>query len=275
VTPVADAPTLAAIAVSGTEDTTLTFTAENFTGAYLDPENTALVSITVVTLPATGTLKLLNVNVTASQVIALANLPNVTYVPAADANGVKTFTVTASDGALLSAAATVSMTLAAANDAPVASGTATLAAVAEDIGTAAPGATVTDLFGANFSDARDGSAASALGGVAVTTHTINLVSGEWQYSVDGTTWIALPTASSAVAFTLKASDRLRFVPAANYQGLATPLAVNVIEAGVTPLTSATVLNLAGAAPQLSLSTSAVIGWSSMYSTSFAPTAGAE
>jgi hypothetical protein len=116
-----DAPTLAAIAVSGTEDTTLTFTAANFTGAYADAESTALVSITVATLPETGLLKLSGTNVTASQVITaanLANLANLTYVPAANENGAKTFTVSASDGAASSAAATVTMTLAAVNDAP-------------------------------------------------------------------------------------------------------------------------------------------------------------
>ena len=117
-TGVNDTPTLAAIAVSGTEDTTLTFTAANFTGAYNDPESTALVSITVATLPATGLLKLSGTNVTASQVITAADLPNLTYVPAANENGAKTFTVRASDGALSSEAATVTMTLTAVNDAP-------------------------------------------------------------------------------------------------------------------------------------------------------------
>jgi hypothetical protein len=117
-TGVNDTPTLAAIAVSGTEDTSLTFTAANFTGAYTDPESTALASITVATLPATGLLKLSGTNVTASQVITAANLPNLTYVPAANENGAKTFTVTASDGGLSSAAATVTMTLTAVNDAP-------------------------------------------------------------------------------------------------------------------------------------------------------------
>jgi VCBS repeat-containing protein len=114
-----DAPTLAAIAVSGTEDTTLAFTAANFTGAYSDVESTGLVSITVATLPATGLLKLSGTDVTASQVIAAADLPNLSYVPAANENGAKTFTVTASDGTASSAAATVMMTLAAVNDAPV------------------------------------------------------------------------------------------------------------------------------------------------------------
>jgi hypothetical protein len=114
-----DPPALAAIAVSGTEDTTLAFTAANFTGAYADAESTELASITVATLPASGLLKLSGTNVTASQVIPAANLGNLTYEPAADENGAKTFTVTASDGTASSAAATVTMTLAAVNDAPV------------------------------------------------------------------------------------------------------------------------------------------------------------
>src|SRR5205814_242844 len=113
-----DAPTLAAIGVSGTEDTTFTFSATDFTGAYSDAESTALASITVVTLPATGTLKLSGTNVTAGQVITAANLGNLTYVPAANENGAKTFTITASDGSASSSAATVTMTLTAVNDAP-------------------------------------------------------------------------------------------------------------------------------------------------------------
>jgi ribosomal protein S9 len=119
VTNVSPAPTLAAISKSGLEDTTVTFTAANFTSAFTDPESGPLTSITVVTLPATGLLKLSGINVTASQVITLANLGNLTYVPAANENGEKTFTATATDGSLTSAAATVTMTLTAVNDAPV------------------------------------------------------------------------------------------------------------------------------------------------------------
>ena len=47
-----DAPVLAAVGVSGTEDTTLVFQSTDFTSQYSDIENTALVSVTVVTLPA-------------------------------------------------------------------------------------------------------------------------------------------------------------------------------------------------------------------------------
>ncbi|MCX6896815.1 MAG: Ig-like domain-containing protein, partial [Verrucomicrobia bacterium] len=105
VTAVNDAPTLAAIAESGTEDTAFTFTEANFTAAYADVESTPLVSITIATLPATGALQLSSGAVTAGQVIPAADLGNLTYVPALNANGAKTFTVTASDGALSSSAA--------------------------------------------------------------------------------------------------------------------------------------------------------------------------
>ena len=112
VTAVIDAPTLAAIGVNGSEDTTLPFTAANFTGAYSHGDSTALVSITVATLPATGLLRLSGTNVTASQVIPAANLANLTYEPAANENGAKTFTVTASDGERKSAAQAVRLDLA-------------------------------------------------------------------------------------------------------------------------------------------------------------------
>ncbi|MEI6608082.1 MAG: hypothetical protein WCP35_22490 [Verrucomicrobiota bacterium] len=82
--------------MSGTEDTTFSFTAADFTASYADVESTPLASITIATLPTTGTLQLSSVDVTASQVILAANLGNLTYVPALNANGAKTFTVTAS-----------------------------------------------------------------------------------------------------------------------------------------------------------------------------------
>ena len=117
--PANDAPSLAAISVSGTEDTTVAFAASNFTSAYSDVEQTALASITVVSLPTSGTLKLSGNAVAAGQVISAQNLANLTYVPAANENGAKTFTVSASDGALSSPTATVTINLAAVNDAPV------------------------------------------------------------------------------------------------------------------------------------------------------------
>lgn len=118
ITNVNEAPTLAAVSVNGFEDSTLAFTSVNFTGSFTDPENDAFSSITVATLPATGALKLAGTDVTASQVISAANLPNLTYVPALHENGPKTFTVTATDGTFTTSAVTVTMNLTAVNDAP-------------------------------------------------------------------------------------------------------------------------------------------------------------
>ena len=60
----------------------------------------------------------------------------------------------------------VQINVAAVNDALVASGSASLAAVLED--TASPaGAQASTLFAANYSDATDGAQATALSGVAI------------------------------------------------------------------------------------------------------------
>jgi len=118
ITPVNDAPSLAAISVNGTEDTIVALDAALFTSAYSDVEQTTLASITVVSLPTSGTLKLSGNVVVAGQVITAQELANLAYLPAANENGAKIFTVTASDGALSSPAATVTINLAPVNDAP-------------------------------------------------------------------------------------------------------------------------------------------------------------
>ena len=153
-TGVNDAPTLGAVTKSVTEDTTTTFAATDFTAQYNDVESTALVSITVVTLPATGTLKLSNAAVSTGQVITAANLGNLTYEPASNDSGTKTFTVTASDGLLPSAVATVTINLAAVNDAPVATASPgnTVATVQTPV-VVDSGITVTDVDSATLASA--------------------------------------------------------------------------------------------------------------------------
>ena len=213
-----DAPVLSAIAVSGTEDTTVTVTAANFTAAYTDAQSTPLVSITVATLPTMGLLKLSGTNVTANQVIALADLPNLTYVPAAHENGAKTFTVTASDGTTSSATATVTMTLAAVNDAPVAAAS-TVSSIVKDVADGSNPGTLVSALVTNFTDPDSG----AVKGLAVTA--VVTTNGTWQYSTDtGTTWLTLTGVSTSAARLLKGDDanyKVRFVPSANFYGTAT------------------------------------------------------
>ncbi len=72
-------PTTSPNTVTTLEDTAYTFAAANF--PLTGPAGETLKSVTVVTLPATGTLKLSGVNVTAGQVITAANIANLTYTP--------------------------------------------------------------------------------------------------------------------------------------------------------------------------------------------------
>ncbi|WP_185878872.1 cadherin-like domain-containing protein [Variovorax sp. MHTC-1] len=128
------------------------------------------------------------------------------------------------------------------NDAPavVNGNTETLAAVNEDVGNAAAGSTVGALFGSHFADATDlidnsshdgtgGSASDSFFGVAITGLALNAAQGEWQYSLDGSTWTAVGARSDANALVLASSAQLRFVPAANFHGTPNALTVRLVE----------------------------------------------
>jgi autotransporter-associated beta strand protein len=100
VTPVNDAPVAFAQSVSTTEEIALPVTL-----AGTDVENDTL-SYTLITSPASGTLS--------------GTAPNVIYTPAADFNGAASFAFIVNDGTAASELATVSITVTASNDAPVA-----------------------------------------------------------------------------------------------------------------------------------------------------------
>jgi VCBS repeat-containing protein len=140
---------------------------------------------------------------------------------------------------------TVAISVTAVNDAPVASGSATLSDILED--TSSPsGATVSSLFASNFSDSADavsgGSSANTLSGVAITAYTADAAKGNWQYTTNGTTWTTIGTVSDTSALTLGvgANDKLRFVPSSNWNGAAPTLSVRLIDSSTTVTTGATV-----------------------------------
>ncbi|PWC78876.1 hypothetical protein [Azospirillum sp. TSH64] len=145
-------------------------------------------------------------------------------------------TVTAGGGTSRFSAGTVTLTggVDAVNDAPVATGTAaTLPAIAED--TADPaGSTVTSLFGSLFSDAADavvgGSSANGFAGIAIVGNAATATEGVWQYWT-GTAWAAVGAVSEGSALVVAAADRLRFVPAADWNGTTPALTVRLIEQG--------------------------------------------
>jgi hypothetical protein len=80
------------------------------------------------------------------------------------------------------------------------------------------GTTVAGLLGSTFQDADP----RAREGIAVTGTTGTALAGVWQYSTDfGQTWQMLGAVSARSARLLRDTDRLRFVPAANFTGTVT------------------------------------------------------
>ena len=114
-----DAPVATADSYSTAEDTALTIPAAGVLANDTDLDGNALSAI-LVSGPAHGTLSL---NADGS----------FTYTPAANYNGPDSFTYKANDGTADSSPVTVSLTVTAVNDAPVAA-PVTLAAIAEDSG---------------------------------------------------------------------------------------------------------------------------------------------
>ena len=147
-------------------------------------------------------------------------------------------------------AVTLGITVTAVNDAPVASGSATLAAIDED-NASAPGNTIGHLFGGGFSDAADnqtaaaadGSHANTFAGIAISDYTPNTAKGHWEYATAGSNWVVLGAASATAAITLSADVALRFVPAANYNGAATALAAHLIEGGGAAIINGAIVDL--------------------------------
>jgi diphthamide synthase (EF-2-diphthine--ammonia ligase) len=134
-----------------------------------------------------------------------------------------------------SAALTLGITVTATNDAPVASGSATLASVAED--TAAPaGASVSSLFTSHFTDPdSDGLAGVAITGNAASTQ------GVWQYFSGSWTTIGSPSESSALV--LAAGTLVRFLPAANFNGAVPALTAYLIDNSGGAVTTGTTLDV--------------------------------
>ena len=136
VTEVNDAPAGTDKTVTTAEDTAYVFAAADF--GFTDPNDipaNAFSRVQITTLPGAGTLKLSGTAVTAGEFITVADIPNLTFTPAADANGspYTTFTFqveddggTAGGGVNLDPIANVlTIDVTAVNDAPVTSFTRT------------------------------------------------------------------------------------------------------------------------------------------------------
>ena len=122
VTAVNDAPTASNNTVTTNEDTDHTFAASEF--GFTDVDGDSLDHVSIETLPSNGTLLLSGSAVSAGDQISAANISNLVFRPAANANGASydTFTFTVNDGTTDSASSyTMTVNVTAVNDAPTAS----------------------------------------------------------------------------------------------------------------------------------------------------------
>ena len=113
------------------------------------------------------------------------------------------------------------------NNAPVASGSPSLAAISED-STDPAGDTVANLFGSSFSDADS----DTFVGIAITANAATASQGAWQYSTDnGSNWTAIATTglADATALYLSSTTKLRFLPAADFSGTPGALTTRLID----------------------------------------------
>ncbi len=193
----------------------------------------------------------------------LAAATGLLFAAAGNVNGVATLTVTTNDqglngndpgltgtGTTEQDSDTKTITVNAVNDAPtIGDGTETAATVTED--TPGAGATVSSLFGGQFSDAADnqtgtpsGSSANTFTGIAVTANGSSAGTGQWQY-FDGAAWQDIGTASTASAQFIGAATLIRFTPIANYNGPAGSLTAVLVDSSVAAPANGTDLNLSG------------------------------
>ena len=131
-----DAPTAADNTVTTNEDTDHTFSESEF--GFSDVDGDSLDHVSIETLPSNGTLLLDGVAVTLGQDIPAADISNLVFRPAADANGASydTFTFSVNDGTTDSASTyTMTIDVTAVNDAPTA---------VDDTDSVIAGGTVTD-----------------------------------------------------------------------------------------------------------------------------------
>ncbi|MDR6817407.1 hypothetical protein J2X76_002580, partial [Neorhizobium sp. 2083] len=141
------------------------------------------------------------------------NGTNIEFTPSANFNGAASFDYTVRDNGQTNGAndfktdvGSVSFAVTSVNDAPVmADATPSLTTINEDQ-TTNSGQTVASILGTSVTDADSG----ALEGIAITGKSSG--NGQWQYSLDGTTWNNFGNYNTGNALLLAADDKVRFVP---------------------------------------------------------------
>ena len=178
------------------------------------------------------------------------------------------------------ATVTAQLTVTPVNDAPTVAGGpggVTLAPVAEDIANP-PGASIANLIAFRFSDSTDqvagGSQANTLAGVAVTANGAAAAQGKWQYNAAGA-WLDLPAATPSAAVALGREARIRFLPAANFNGAAPVLTVRLVDDSAGVLVTGDVINAAANGGTTAISAASLTLGQTITEVNDAPTATAD
>jgi hypothetical protein len=210
----------ATIAVSDVDNGTLAGATVTISNGYVAGQDVlSFVNATGITgtwNAATGTLTLSG---TASVADYQAALRAVKYANLSDAPNTapRTLSYTVSDGALNSNTVTATVSVAAVNDAPVLDDSRTpyLTGILEDTLLSAGDTVASIIADGSITDPDLTSAPEA---IVLTGISGN---GQWQYSVDGVTWTSVGTVSDGHALLLDPTNRLHFIPAADWYGTAT------------------------------------------------------
>lgn len=198
-----DAPVAVTGTLNATEDTQATGT------LVANDVDSGSLTYSIVTQPTNGTVTITN-----------ATTGAYTYTPGANYSGSDSFTFKANDGNSDSNTATVNITIAGANDAPVID--TNLGVVLERLtsATAIPNGAAVSLFTVNVTDVDTG----ALKGIAITGVNSTNLQGTWEYSTNsGGNWIPFPatvSATAAIVLSGNPANRVRFVPAPKFVGFA-------------------------------------------------------
>ncbi|MDY0746607.1 cadherin-like domain-containing protein [Paucibacter sp. R3-3] len=200
VTAVNNAPSGTDKTVSTNEDTAYTFSAADF--GYTDVDvGDMLGAVRIDTLPAAGSLTLSGVAVTAGQVIAAADIGNLVFTPAPDANGTGyasfTFSVRDSSGAYDSSPKRLTINVVAVDDAP----------------TGTNGTVVTSEGSSHTFSAADFGFSGAAAGDTLSAVRIDTLPAAGVLSLGGTAVVAGQVISAADI------GQLTFTPAADGSGV--------------------------------------------------------
>lgn len=152
--------------------------------------------------------------------------------------GLHSVSVSVTDTASNTASQSFTVTVTNTNDAPLFSSDVNLPTVAVNA-TSPTGSTIDSLLSSGFSDidpveASGGNGGYSYTGVAISANSANSTTeGQWQYSLDSSTWVNMPTVSSTAGLLLSKATQLRFVPVANYSGTAGSLTAHPLDDSVS------------------------------------------